>query len=106
MDTPSYYAIAIQWMFFFGLVLLFVLPALFLRQVAKKKSKNGWLYFAAGICVALFGMVLARLITEGLKLLNESGQNAPYLGIVYFALSILFIYSGYAVLRQRIINSR
>jgi Kef-type K+ transport system membrane component KefB len=105
MDT-SYYAVTIQWMLFLGLVLLIMLPALFLRLLAKRKNKSGWLYFAAGICVAIFGMVLARLAVECLKLLNESEQNAPYLGIVYFALSILFIYTGYAVLRQRIITSQ
>jgi hypothetical protein len=105
METPSFYAVAIQWTLFFGLVLLIMLPALFLRLAAKKKNKSGWLYFAAGIFVAIFGMMLARLAMEALRLLNESQPNAPYLGIAYFLLSILFIYAGYAVLKQRIINS-
>lgn len=105
MDSPSYYAVALQWMFFFGLVFMILLPALFLRQVAKRKNKSGWLYFVAGIFLAFFGMVLARVVIEAWKLLNASEQNAAYLGIVYFALSILFIYTGFIVLRQRIIRS-
>lgn len=106
MEANSFYSVTVQWMFFFGLVLLILLPGLFLRQVAKKKNKSGWLYFAVGICLSFFGMSLARLAVEGLKRLHESQENAAYLGVAYFAFSILFIYTGYAVLRQRIMNSQ
>lgn len=106
MEANPYYAVAIQWMFFFGLVLLILLPGLFLRQVAKRMNKSGWLYFGAGIGLSFAGMLLARMAVETLKRLTESPQNAAYLGVVYFVLSILFIGARYAVLRQRIMNSQ
>jgi hypothetical protein len=106
MEANSYYAVAVQLILFFGLVVLILLPGLFLRQIAKKKNKSGWLYFAAGIGVSVFGIALARLAMEALRLLNESPPNVLYLGVIYFVLAILFICTGYAVLRQRLMNSQ
>jgi hypothetical protein len=98
-----YVQVLIQWLFFFGIIGIIILPALLFRVTALRNNKKGWLFFIAGLALGFAALSLSRVVAtriiglivvqEQYKLLVSAlflviGYGIDFLAVIFFRRSV------------------
>jgi hypothetical protein len=95
-----YLDVLIQWLFFFGLLSILLLPAFLFRNLARMYGKNGWLYFILGLIVGgvaiNFGNAVAFLFKEFIL----PKRFIDYAWVVLLCSAFLFLWGAFKLLKH------
>ena len=97
---PDYLDILIQWLFFFALISIFLLPAFLFRKAARLTGRSGWQSFLVGLAIGMAITQLARLPLTPFTKLEDQKLLQQYLPLVYLALSYLLVYLSVVVFKR------
>jgi hypothetical protein len=79
---PDPIDVLIQWLFFFGLISILLVPAIIFRKIALKRNKKGWAFFLTGAGVGFVSLIIVRLLAFQLmkfKILESTENHIPVL---------------------------
>lgn len=111
METTNVPAITlvdalIQWLFFLVLLFVIFLPAFKFRILAKKFSRNGWVYFIIGLAVGILGFNLGHIVVFPLGNYVVPQEYVSYLSLVLFLSAYLFYRFSYRFLETYFTRSK
>ena len=96
----DYSAVAVQWLFFFGLLTMWLLPGFLFKKLALKYNRIGWVYFLIGIVVGINLSQLSIRIVHGLWSAVFSQEEGVYFLPLYFLIALVFIWLAYKILEK------
>lgn len=99
----SYTDVLIQWLAFFAVVSLILVPAMLLQKMARRENRKGWLYFLAGLGIGLVALQVGRIAVQGLQKILPYDISERYLLVVMLVVSYLVVAAGYYVFRKKIV---
>jgi len=98
---PDYWNMLLQWVVFFGFMVILVLPALLYKKLARKFNKKGWLYFILGLIVGLIGLTVVHLYARVVNHFTGSdlseGTRYSWLLSMYLV-GYLYVWAAYKIL--------
>ena len=103
--TEDYLGILTQWVFFFGIIGIWLTPAFLFKDVAKRHNKSVWLFFIIGLAVgfvcfqiSVFVMYVTKDLFQG-----EVDSHGPIANYIYPAMlliiALLLIWGAVTILR-------
>jgi hypothetical protein len=103
---PIYIEVLKQWMFFFGLMTMLLMPAIMFRKIATRHNKNGWWYCLIGLGVS--GILLIALRTTGFVVtrLNPPKHYNDYISFGVLAIYLSGAFVAIALLKRRMSGKR
>ena len=96
-----YLQVLIQWLFFFALVSIVLLPAFLFRKIATRNNKKGWQYFLIGLAIGGLALEIGRL---AVFLVLQSGipeEYKPYLALVMFVIGYAIVIAAVKTFRRK-----
>jgi hypothetical protein len=91
----------IQWLSFFGIASIFLLPAFLLWNIAKRNNERGWVYFLLGMALGVLALQAGRLMIYVCVTFVKSQKDQPYLFIVMFITAYVIIGLGVVIVKRR-----
>jgi hypothetical protein len=101
----DYLGVLIQWLFFFGIFTVWLLPAFLFRSLSRRYNKKGWLYFIIGLGVGIASFYLAVLLMLGVKTLFSSEVIHNYLSVVLFIVAFSFVWLAFRFLKNTLLKN-
>jgi hypothetical protein len=95
-------AILINLVFFFGIVIVTILPAIKFRSLAKRNREKGWLFFVVGLGVGLLGLALGRVFISWVNPSEFRGFYSSFSAGLFFVPPIVIYLIFYRLLKKNI----
>jgi Na+/proline symporter len=102
VQNEQYLAVLLQWLIFFGLLSVWILPAFLFRNFAKRNNRKGWVYFIIGLAVGFVGLSLGSLMLRVLTPFLPPTETSPYFILVIFLIGYSFNFLAFQILKSRI----
>src|SRR5688572_11674178 len=101
---PLYIEVLKQWLFFFGLMTMLLMPAIRFRKIALKHNKNGWWYCLIGFGVSGILLLVLRLIGFALTHSMPLKPYRDYIAFVVLAFCLGGAFLAVELLKQNMKN--